>query len=141
MRYASTTADVKGHDSSLIKPELEYATTVIKLNVLRHNVNRLQMERFARTRSQRIYVFPALHNRVRTTGPSRLRAEDLLQQTDQGTSIPFPGLFLYTPEMPTILLTNICTTLGQVNGARGIASGIVVDPTGSLSTSDDIIRR
>ncbi|KAH9203426.1 hypothetical protein DL95DRAFT_399342, partial [Leptodontidium sp. 2 PMI_412] len=86
------------------------------------------MEDFARTQSQRIYVFPALHSRVRTTGLSRLRAEDLLQQSDQGTRIPFPGLFLYTPQMPAILLTNICTALGQVNGARGIASGIVVDP-------------
>jgi hypothetical protein len=116
--------------TSLLAPELENATTVVKLNVLRHHVNRLQMEHFARTRSQRIYIFPALHNRVRTTGPSRLLAEDLLQQTDQGTRIPFPGLFLYTPQMPAILLTNICTALGQVNGARGIASGIVVDPTG-----------
>ena len=116
--------------TSLLSPDLENATTVVKFNVLRHHVNRLQMEHFARTRSQRIYVFPALHSRVRTTGPSRLYAEHLLQQTDQGTRIPFPGLFLYTPEMPAILLTNICTALGQVNGARGIASGIVVDPTG-----------
>jgi hypothetical protein len=96
-----------------------------------HHVNRLQIEHFARTRSQRIYVFPALHDRVRTTGPSHLYAEDLLQQSHQGTRIPFPGLFLYTPQMPAILLTNICTALGQVNGARGIASGIVVDPTGT----------
>jgi hypothetical protein len=115
---------------SLLAPDLENATTVVKLNVLRHHVNRLQMEHFARTRCQRIYVFPALHSRIRTTGPSRLRAEDLLQQPDQGTRIPFPCLFLYTPEMPAILLTNICTALAQVNGARGIASGIVVDPTG-----------
>jgi hypothetical protein len=116
--------------TSLLALDLENATTVVKLNVLRRHVNRLQMEHFALTRSQRIYVFPALHSRVRTTGPSRLRAEDLLQQTDQGTRIPFPGLFLYTPQMPAILLTNIYTALGQVNGASGIASGIVVDPTG-----------
>jgi hypothetical protein len=120
--------------TSLLTPNLENATTVVKLNVLRHHVNRLQMEHFARTRSQRIYVFPATHTRVRTTCPSSLCAEDLLLQSDQGTKIPFPGLFLYTPQMPAILLTNICTTLGQVNGARGIASGIVVDPTGILST-------
>ena len=88
------------------------------------------MEHFARIRSQKIYVFPALHDRVKSTGLSRLCAEDLLQQADQGTTVPFPGLFLYTPEMPTILLTNICTALGQVNGARGLAAGIVVDPTG-----------
>jgi hypothetical protein len=126
--------------TSLLSPDLENATTVVKLNVLRHHVNRLQMEHFARARSQRIYVFPATHSRVRTMGPSHLCAEDLLQQSDQGTKIPFPGLFLYTPHMPAILLTNICTALGQVNGARGIASGIVVDPTGMLSTVDDMIH-
>jgi hypothetical protein len=41
--------------------------------------------------------------------------------------------------MPAILLTNTCTALGQVNGARGIASGIVVDPTGMLFTVDGAI--
>jgi hypothetical protein len=126
--------------TSLLGPDLEDATTVVKLNVHRHHVNRHQMERFARARSQNIYVFPATHSRVRTTGPSRLCAEDLLQQSDQGTKIPFPGLFLYTPHMPAILLTNICTPLGQVNGARGTASGIVVDPTGMLSTVEDMIH-
>ncbi|KAH8586713.1 hypothetical protein B0O99DRAFT_49905 [Bisporella sp. PMI_857] len=63
------------------------------------------------------------------TAPEAVKlAVGLLEE--EGTRIPFPGLFLYTPEMPAILLTNICTALGQVNGARGIASGIVVDPTG-----------
>jgi len=32
--------------------------------------------------------------------------------------------------MPTIILANICTLLGHVNGTRGIASGIIIDPTG-----------
>ena len=56
--------------------------------------------------------------------------EDLLQQTDQGTRVPFQGLFFYTSGIPTIILANICTLLGHVNGTRGIASGIVIDPTG-----------
>jgi hypothetical protein len=64
-------------------------------------------------------------------GPSCLYTEDLLQQSDQGTKIPFPGLLLYTLYILAILLTNICTALGQVNGTRGIASGIIVDPTGT----------
>jgi hypothetical protein len=126
--------------TSLLAPELENATTVVKLNVLRHHVNRLQIEHFACTRSQKIYVFLAIYSRVRTTGLSRLCTEDLLQQSDQGTKIPFPGLFLYTLHMPAILLTNICTALGQVNGARGIAPGIVVDLTGMLSTVNDMIH-
>jgi hypothetical protein len=115
---------------ALLTPQLQNATTVVKLNAIRHHVNRIQMEHFARSRSQRVYIFPALHHRVKSPTTSRLCAEDLLQQADQGTRIPFPGLFLYTPGMPIILLTNICTTLGQVNGARGIASGVAVDPNG-----------
>lgn len=109
-------------------PELEGATTVVKLNVLRHHINLVQMEHFARSRTQRIYVFPAQHSRVKSLSP--LYLEDLLQQSDQGTLIPFQGLFFYTLGMPAVLLANICTLLGHVNGTRGDPSGIVVDPTG-----------
>jgi hypothetical protein len=118
--------------TSLFKLEMEGATTVVKLNVLRHHINRVQMEHFARSRSQRIYIFPAQHSRV-ASASSSLRIDDLLQQTDQGTKVPFQGLFFYTAEMPVIILANICTLLRQVNGTRGTASGIVFDPTGMSS--------
>jgi hypothetical protein len=119
--------------TSLLTPGLENVTTVVKLNNLRHYVNRVQIQHFARARSQKIYIFPALHTRTKSSGSSslRLRADDLLQQPDQGTKIPFPGLFLYTQDMPTVILSNICTPLGQVNGGRGIAIGVVIDPTGN----------
>ena len=58
--------------------------------------------------------------------------EELLRLPDQGTNIPFPGLFFYTSQMPATVLTNSCTLLGLVNGARGIATGVVVDPTGTF---------
>jgi hypothetical protein len=61
-----------------------------------------------------------------------VHAEELLRLPDKGTDIPFPGLFFYTPQMPTMVLTNSCTPLGLVNGARGIAAGVVVDPTGTF---------
>lgn len=118
--------------TSLVSPQLEDATTVVKLNSLRHQVNRVRLEEFARSRCQSIYIFPALHTRTKSTGPMnlRLRADDLLQQPDQGTKIPFPGLFLYTPNMPAVILTNICTPLGLVNGASGTAIGIVLCHSG-----------
>ena len=118
--------------TSLVSPQLGDATTIAKLNSLRHQLNRIRMEHFALARGHKIYIFPALHTRTRSTGPInlRLRADSLLQQPDQGTKIPFPGLFLYTPNMPAVILTNACTLLGQVNGAPGTAVGVVVDPTG-----------
>ena len=116
--------------SSILSPGMEYATTVVKLNALRHHINRVQLEKFARNQCQKIYIFPALHNRVKSTRHCSLSAEHLLQQTDEGVRIPFPGLFLYTHHMPAILLTNVCTALGHMNGARDTVMGIVVDPNG-----------
>ena len=57
----------------------------------------------------------------------------LLQQPDEGAKVPFPGLFFYTPGIPATILANISTPIGQVNGARGTASGISVDPTGTYT--------
>src|SRR3954454_17022365 len=92
--------------------ELEDAVVVVKLNSLRHHINRIRMEHFARSRSQRIYIFPAEHSSVTSASSSPLRVEDLLQQTDQGTKIPFQGLFFYTTGMLAVILANICTILG-----------------------------
>ena len=120
--------------TSLVAPQLHGATTVVKLNSLRHQVNRIRMEHFAKSCCQKIYAFPAQHTRTKSTGPTnlRLRVDDLLQQPAHGTRIPFPGMFLYTPNMPCVILTNVCTRLGQVNGATGTAIGVVVDPVGEL---------
>lgn len=120
--------------TSLVAPQLHGATTVVKLNSLRHQVNRIRMEHFAKTCCQKVYAFPAQHTRSKSTGPTnlRLRVDDLLQQPAHGTRIPFPGMFLYTPNMPCVILTNVCTRLGQVNGATGTAIGVVVDPVGEL---------
>ncbi|KAH7111386.1 hypothetical protein EDB81DRAFT_363240 [Dactylonectria macrodidyma] len=124
--------------TSLFMPELEGATFVVKLNALRHHLNLVRTEHFARCRSQRIYIFPAQHSRTTSTSSFPLYLEDLLQQRDQGTKIPFQGLFLYTPGMPGVILANICTLLGHVNGTRGIPSGIVIDPSADFFEIDDL---
>jgi hypothetical protein len=123
--------------TSVTAPHLEDATAVVKLNSIRDLVNRIRMEHFARTRRQKIIIFPALHTRTKSTGPMnlRLRADDLLGLSEQGTKVPFPGLFLYTRDMPAVVLTNICTPLGLVNGAAGTAAGVVVDPTGKFASA------
>ncbi|KAL3494400.1 hypothetical protein BJX62DRAFT_223194 [Aspergillus germanicus] len=95
-------------------------------------INRLQIDRFARSRLQKIYIFPALHTRTKSSSPTNLRlhADDLLGLPEQGTTVPSPGLFLYTLGMPIMLLTNVNTPHGLVNGATGAAVGVVVDPVG-----------
>lgn len=108
------------------------ATAVVKLNSLRHVLNRFQIERFARARQQKIFIFPALHTRTRSAAPTdlQLRADDLLGLPEQETRVPFPGLILYTSCMPVMVLTNVCTPVGLVNGATGQAVGVAVDPEG-----------
>ena len=117
--------------TSLFTPELENATTIVKLNALRHFINHVKLEHFARSRSQRIYIFPAQHSRVTSVSSSNLRIEDLLQQTDDSTKVPFQGFFFYTQKALAIILANICMLLGQVNGMQGRASGIVIDLAGT----------
>ena len=123
---------------------MECTTAVTKLNSVRHQINRTQIEHFAIVRSQTICIFPADHSRIKTTNhtKTRLQAEDLLQQPDQGTRIPFPGLFLYTRNMPAVILTNTCSRIGQVNGAIGTVVGVVLDPAGkSRRLSPENIQR
>ncbi|KAJ5370019.1 uncharacterized protein N7496_006111 [Penicillium cataractarum] len=126
--------------TSLDDPRLHATTAVVKLNALRHIINRFQIERFARSRRQRIIIFPALHTRTRSTAPTdlTLHADDLLGLPEQGAKIPFPGLILYTHSMPTMLLTNICTPAGLVNGATGEAVGVVADPEANFHDLDEL---
>jgi hypothetical protein len=118
-----------------VDADLEGTITVVKLKVLRHRINHVQMEHFARSRPQCIFIFTAQHSRVKSILSSALHLEDLLQQMDQSAKIPFQGLFLYTSAMPAVILAKI-SLLGHVNGAYGLASGIVVDPKASLSILD-----
>jgi hypothetical protein len=128
--------------TSLVDPELDGVPIIVKRNHLRHQVNRIRLEDFARKRGQRVYIFPAEHTRTTCKDPTgrRLLVDDLLQLQDDGSRIPFAGLFMYTQNMPTMMLTNACTLLGQVNGATGTAVGIVVDPAGTSVLKLEIVH-
>jgi hypothetical protein len=78
-----------------------------------------------------------------TAAPSLLAFPLYMQRNCSGslTKAPTslsPGLFFYTSQMPATVLTNSCTPLGLVNGARGIATGVVVDPTADFFEIDDL---
>jgi len=66
--------------TSLSSSHLEDATAITKLNALQHVINRIQIERFAQMRNQKIFIFPALHTRINSSTPANvsLRADDLL---------------------------------------------------------------
>ena len=100
---------------------------VTRTNRRRHHINRLQMQRFAKARAQDVYVFLAAHSRTKST-KGGLRIDELLGIQDGEGTAKGPGLFLYTRGMPVTILYNICTPLGLVNGAKGTAAGIVLDP-------------
>src|SRR5438045_1503678 len=112
-------------DSLFLGDSLD-SVCVSRSNKHRHHINRLQMRRFAEAKAQNIYVFPATHSRTKRTNGS-LKIDELLGIQD-GNKNKGPGLFLYTRGMPVAILYNSCTPLGLVNGAKGIAAGIVLDP-------------
>jgi hypothetical protein len=88
---------------------------------LRHSVNYHSIVAFARYRSQQLYIFPGFDTILPSTQCQLL--EEIFSQQDDGVNIPAPGLLLYTPNMPCIVISNIIS--GLVNGTRGTASGII----------------
>jgi hypothetical protein len=105
-------------------------TCIVQTNKLRHLINRLQIERFARSQGQKIFIFPARHTRWKKAKGTRNVEVDRLLEVQDGSNVKGPGLLMYTPTMPAAVLSNISTRLGIVNGAQGRAIGVVPDPDG-----------
>jgi len=105
-------------------------TCIVRTNKLRHLINRLQIERFAPSQGQKIFIFPARHARWRKPKGTHNVEVDKLFEVQDGSNIKGPGLLMYTQNMPTAVLSNISTPLGIVNGAQGRAIGVVPDPKG-----------
>jgi hypothetical protein len=55
---------------------------------------------------------------------------DKLLEVPDDAGVKVPGIFMYTKDVPTVLLQNISTPLGLVNRAQGKVLGIVPDPNG-----------
>jgi hypothetical protein len=104
---------------------------VTRLNRRRHMINRLQIMRFAKAQGQEVYIFPANHTRTQSRH-NDLPIDHILGTQDGEGMAKGPGLFYYTAKMPISVLFNVCTPLGLVNGAIGIAEGVVVHPASKL---------
>jgi hypothetical protein len=116
--------------------ELHSLTCIVTTNLLRHRLNHISLIQFAQSRRQHIYIFPGEHSRL---PPARnLALEENFSQQDEGVTIPSQGLFLYTAEMPCMVLANVSSVSGLVNGSRGTACGIIVDPEGKFDVSSTL---
>jgi hypothetical protein len=91
------------------------------------------MIQFAKLHNQYIYLFPTQHSRFPSA--QDLRLEDIFSQQDKGVSIPSQGVFLYTAGMPAMVLANVNSSFSLVNGAHGVATGIVLESDGKRSQS------
>ena len=109
-------------------------TCIVRTNKLRHLINRLQIDRFARTRVQKIFIFPARHTRWKKANGMRNLDVDKLLEVQDSSNVKGPGLLMYTHFMPSAVLSNISTRLEIVNGAQGRAVGVVPDPDGMFPT-------
>jgi len=104
------------------------AAWIVRTNKLRHAINRVLIESFARSRGQKITVYPARHTRWKKAKGARDLDIDKLLEVQDSSDVKGPGLLLYTQDMPAAVLSNISTPLGIVNGAQGRAVGVVPDP-------------
>jgi DNA helicase Pif1-like protein len=103
---------------------MDSVVSVVKLNSLRHRLNHLAMIQFARhgfTCSR--HIIPGCLGSIQ-----QLHAEAIFERQDEGIKVPSQGLFLYTPGMPCMILANISSSAGLVNGCRGIATGVIMEP-------------
>ena len=118
---------IKGMDA-----DASDSVCIVRKNQLRHMVNRMQIEKFARARHQKIYAFPAHHSRVNTVNASHQPGLDIVLGIPDEGATSAPGILLYTPNMPALALHNSCTVLGIVNGMRGRIIDVVPENEGGL---------
>jgi hypothetical protein len=132
-----TIGDLDFLNSKVIPPLPDFPlykmVSITKSNDLRHRLCHLAVIQFARYHHQLVFLFPSQHKRL---PPLRnLSLEDIFSQQDDGVKIPFQGLFIYTAGMPCMVLANENSKLGLVNGCRGIATGVVIEPDGKSDES------
>lgn len=99
-------------------------------NNVRHTATRIQVPRFNEAHKQEEILFPAEHSRTTRRKKFLMQDEDLLMIND-GKDVNSPGLLSYSKGMPVTILTNQCTPLGIVNGARGTMDQVIVLPEGA----------
>lgn len=79
-------------------------------------------------------MFSATHSRTKKSKVSgQVISQHSLLAAGDKYELKGPGVLLYTKNMPFMLLSNLNTPLGLVNGKLGRAVDFVEDPTGKPS--------
>ena len=98
---------------------------VVQFNQTKHLINRLQIERFARSRNSKIFLFSAEHSRIKKNDDDLIQNELLLEKLDENDIIE-SSILCYCEKMSMLLLTNQCISLNIVNDVRAIFYDVVV---------------
>ena len=106
-------------------------------NNTRHVVNRIQIPRYNDRQRQDKILFPAEHSRTKQKNKKPVQHAELFK-INNGEGVNASGLLSYSKGMPVAVLTNQCTPLGIVNGARAVLYGVVVPPHGEYHRSHNM---
>ena len=121
--------------SSILIDHVDKNFVIVQRNASRHIINRLQIKRFAQANGRDVIIFPGHHIRTKKEGGQVVEDRELLTIQDGEDKCIEPRLLYYCRGMPACLLSNVCTKLGIVNGARGIVQGFIPHPQGMLLLS------
>lgn len=101
--------------------------SVIRVNRLREEVNLSHLQTFAKTRGQKIYLFPAKHDAPAMSNVDPATLLKLMFQVGEVQHLKGPGFFAFTKGMPVMLLQSTNTSAGLVNGMTGSAEEVILD--------------
>ena len=105
---------------------------VVQSNTKKYLINCHQIYKFAKEKSQNVYIFSASHTRSKTRNENLVISEKLFQVQDRGI-VTGPRLLYYTKGMSTAMFSNIYTPIGLVNGAKYISIDIISDDDGMFN--------
>ena len=96
-----------------------------------HHINQLQIQHFAETHEQSIYMSLTKYTHIKKV-QDVLKIDELLATQNEEDTAKESDLFLYTQEMSITILFNICTSLELINEVRDTAADIVLNSNDKL---------
>jgi hypothetical protein len=101
--------------------------SIIRVNRIREEINLSHLQKFAKERGQKIYLFPAKHDGPNIPTVDSTTLLKLMFQVGEVQHLKGPGFFAFTKGMPVMLLQNTNTSAGLVNGMTGSAEEVILD--------------